>query len=87
PLMRAQVQIIGISDPFNARLSLLRNKDEIIALANSKDQLLNTLGGGCAARKRCTNSFNWRSRRRSTLPRWMIRYQLVSEASSNVTIT
>ncbi|AZP72446.1 hydroxymethylglutaryl-CoA reductase, degradative [Pseudomonas poae] len=47
PLMRAQVQIIGISDPFNARLSLLRNKDEIIALANSKDQLLNTLGGGC----------------------------------------
>ncbi|SDG90103.1 3-hydroxy-3-methylglutaryl-coenzyme A reductase [Pseudomonas flavescens] len=47
PLMRAQVQIIGVSDPCNARLSLLRNKDEIITLANSKDQLLNSLGGGC----------------------------------------
>jgi hydroxymethylglutaryl-CoA reductase len=47
PLMRAQVQIVGIQDPHNARLSLLRNKEEIIALANSKDQLLNKLGGGC----------------------------------------
>lgn len=47
PLMRAQVQIVGVNDPYNARLSLLRNKDEIIALANSKDQLLNKLGGGC----------------------------------------
>jgi len=47
PLMRAQVQIIGVSDPYNARLSLLRNKDEIITLANSKDRLLNSLGGGC----------------------------------------
>lgn len=47
PLMRAQVQVVGVEDPYNARLSLLRNKDEIIALANSKDQLLNKLGGGC----------------------------------------
>ena len=47
PLMRAQVQIVGVDDPYNARLSLLRNKDEIVALANSKDQLLNKLGGGC----------------------------------------
>ncbi|GAB6387255.1 hydroxymethylglutaryl-CoA reductase, degradative [Stutzerimonas marianensis] len=47
PLMRAQVQIVGVKDPYNARLSLLSNKDEIIALANSKDQMLNKLGGGC----------------------------------------
>lgn len=47
PLMRAQVQIVGIADPLNARLSLLRRKDEIIELANRKDQLLNRLGGGC----------------------------------------
>ncbi|HCN45419.1 MAG TPA: 3-hydroxy-3-methylglutaryl-CoA reductase, partial [Pseudomonas sp.] len=47
PLMRAQVQIVGIADPLNARLSLLRRKDEIIELANRKDQLLNSLGGGC----------------------------------------
>ncbi len=47
PLMRAQVQIVGVQDPLNARLSLLRRKDEIIELANRKDQLLNKLGGGC----------------------------------------
>ena len=47
PLMRAQVQIVDVEDPFNARLSLLRRKDEIIELANRKDQLLNKLGGGC----------------------------------------
>ena len=47
PLMRAQVQIVDIQDPLNARLSLLRRKAEIIELANRKDQLLNTLGGGC----------------------------------------
>lgn len=47
PLMRAQVQIVEIEDPFNARLSLMRRKDEIIELANRKDQLLNSLGGGC----------------------------------------
>ncbi len=47
PLMRAQVQIVEVRDPLNARLSLLRRKDEIIELANRKDQLLNRLGGGC----------------------------------------
>jgi len=47
PLMRAQVQIVEVRDPLNARLSLLRRKDEIVELANRKDQLLNRLGGGC----------------------------------------
>jgi len=47
PLMRAQVQIVDVADPFNARLSLLRRKDEIIEPANLKAQLLNSLGGGC----------------------------------------
>lgn len=47
PLMRAQVQIVDVADPYNARLSLLRHKDEIIELANRKDALLNRLGGGC----------------------------------------
>ncbi|MBA1243366.1 hydroxymethylglutaryl-CoA reductase, degradative [Pseudomonas japonica] len=47
PLMRAQVQVVGIADPYNARLSLLARKQEIIELANRKDQLLNQLGGGC----------------------------------------
>ncbi|HCE41491.1 MAG: hydroxymethylglutaryl-CoA reductase, degradative [Alcanivorax sp.] len=47
PLMRAQIQIVGLADPANARLSLLRNKARLIELANTKDQLLNKLGGGC----------------------------------------
>ena len=47
PLMRAQIQIIGLGNPAHARLSLLRHRQRIIELANSKDALLNTLGGGC----------------------------------------
>lgn len=47
PLMRAQVQVVGISDPHGARLNLLRARDEIIAAANAKDRMLIGLGGGC----------------------------------------
>jgi hydroxymethylglutaryl-CoA reductase len=47
PIMRAQVQVLGISDPYGARLALLKGRDEIIALANSRDKLLISLGGGC----------------------------------------
>jgi hydroxymethylglutaryl-CoA reductase len=47
PLMRAQVQVIGISDPYGARQALLRHRDEILAIANSRDKVLIGLGGGC----------------------------------------
>jgi len=47
PLMRAQVQIVGVSDPYGARLAILAHKDELIGLANSRDQVLLRLGGGC----------------------------------------
>ena len=47
PLMRAQVQVIGVTDPYGARLELLRHRDEILALANSRDKVLIGLGGGC----------------------------------------
>ncbi len=47
PLMRAQVQVIGLSDPYGARLSLLRARDEIVAAANARDKVLIGLGGGC----------------------------------------
>ena len=47
PLMRAQVQLVGVTDPYGARLSILKHKDELIALANSRDKLLIGLGGGC----------------------------------------
>jgi hydroxymethylglutaryl-CoA reductase len=47
PLMRAQVQVLGVTDPFGARQALLKHRDEIVALANSRDKLLVSLGGGC----------------------------------------
>ena len=39
PIMRAQVQVIGVTDPYGARLELLRHRDEILALANSRDKV------------------------------------------------
>lgn len=47
PIMRAQVQVLGTSDPHGARLAILAARDEIIAAANSKDPVLVKFGGGC----------------------------------------
>ena len=47
PLMRAQVQVIGITDPYGARLALLKHRSEILEVANSRDKVLIGLGGGC----------------------------------------
>ena len=47
PIMRAQVQVLGVSDPHGARQALLARRAEIIELANSRDQVLTGLGGGC----------------------------------------
>ncbi|MBZ9676322.1 hydroxymethylglutaryl-CoA reductase, degradative [Mesorhizobium sp. ES1-1] len=47
PVMRAQVQILGLSDPHGARVRLLAGRDEIVAAANEKDRILVGLGGGC----------------------------------------
>lgn len=47
PLMRAQVQVLGLTDPHGARLALLRERDRILTLANSRDKVLIELGGGC----------------------------------------
>lgn len=47
PTMRAQVQVIGLSDVQAAKDRLLAAEQEIIALANSKDEILISLGGGC----------------------------------------
>jgi hydroxymethylglutaryl-CoA reductase len=47
PVMRAQVQVINVSDPHGARARILRERDAIIAAANSKDKVLIALGGGC----------------------------------------
>lgn len=47
PLMRAQVQVLGLTDPHGARQTLLRRSREIIDLANQRDKVLIGLGGGC----------------------------------------
>ncbi len=47
PLMRAQVQLIGVSDPYGARQAILQARDEILRIANSRDKVLIGLGGGC----------------------------------------
>ncbi|WP_418123609.1 hydroxymethylglutaryl-CoA reductase, degradative [Variovorax sp. 160MFSha2.1] len=47
PLMRAQVQVVGIGDPQGARLALLRARERILEVANSRDKVLIGLGGGC----------------------------------------
>ncbi|MFJ1299197.1 hydroxymethylglutaryl-CoA reductase, degradative [Pseudomonadota bacterium AL_CKDN230030165-1A_HGKHYDSX7] len=47
PLMRAQVQVLGLGDPQGARLALLRERERILTLANSRDKVLIQLGGGC----------------------------------------
>ncbi|QCI68780.1 hydroxymethylglutaryl-CoA reductase, degradative [Phreatobacter stygius] len=47
PMMRAQVQVIGLTDPHGARLRLLGARDRIIEAANARDKVLIGLGGGC----------------------------------------
>ena len=47
PVMRAQVQVLSLSDPHGARARLLSAKNEIVGAANAKDRMLVDLGGGC----------------------------------------
>jgi hydroxymethylglutaryl-CoA reductase len=47
PIMRAQVQLIGVTDPYGARQAILQNREEILRVANSRDKVLISLGGGC----------------------------------------
>lgn len=47
PIMRAQVQIIDVTDPYGVQQALLLNKQQILDIANSKDKVLISLGGGC----------------------------------------
>ncbi len=45
-IMMAQVQVVNVKDPFNTKLKILENKEEIIKIANEKDPMLISLGGG-----------------------------------------
>ncbi|WP_267283920.1 hydroxymethylglutaryl-CoA reductase, degradative [Amycolatopsis thermoflava] len=46
PIMQAQVQIVGVSDPEAGRVRLLEARDELIELANAQDEKLVEFGGG-----------------------------------------
>jgi hydroxymethylglutaryl-CoA reductase len=47
PIMRAQVQLLDVTDPWGARLRILAAREAIIAAANARDAKLVSLGGGC----------------------------------------
>ncbi|MFX0171275.1 MAG: hydroxymethylglutaryl-CoA reductase, degradative [Candidatus Hodarchaeota archaeon] len=47
PIMIGQIQIINVSDPYNAREKIFEKEKEIIDLANKQDPILVKFGGGC----------------------------------------
>ncbi|MDX3975390.1 hydroxymethylglutaryl-CoA reductase, degradative [Shinella sp.] len=47
PIMRAQVQVLEVPDPYGARARVLREREAIMAAANARDKALISLGGGC----------------------------------------
>lgn len=47
PVMRAQIQILGLTAPRAAEQKLLAAEAELMAMANAKDATLVSLGGGC----------------------------------------
>lgn len=47
PIMRAQIQVLGVQDPHGAKQRLLSARDELVAKANERDRVLIDLGGGC----------------------------------------
>ena len=46
PVMIGQIQLTGLSDPFAAKMRVLREKSGIIELANEQDPMLVKVGGG-----------------------------------------
>ncbi len=46
PVMRAQIQVVNVADPFMAKQRVLLHKDELIASANALDPMLVKVGGG-----------------------------------------
>ncbi len=46
PLMRAQIQAVGIADPYGAKHEILLHKDELMKAANDRDPMLVRFGGG-----------------------------------------
>ena len=46
PVMIGQIQLVGLSDPNGARMTILAHREEILTLANEKDPVLVKHGGG-----------------------------------------
>ena len=46
PIMIGQVQVLGVKDPYAARMRLLQGKAEILQKANEQDPVLVSAGGG-----------------------------------------
>jgi hydroxymethylglutaryl-CoA reductase len=46
PVMIGQIQIVGVKDPYGARLRIFEAKNELLKKANDQDSLLVSLGGG-----------------------------------------
>jgi hydroxymethylglutaryl-CoA reductase len=46
PIMIGQVQLVNVSDPFGARLTIMQHKDDIVKMCNEKDPMLVKFGGG-----------------------------------------
>ena len=47
PVMRAQIQVVGLADPSGARHRLLAAEAELREMCNGRDEVLVSLGGGC----------------------------------------
>jgi hydroxymethylglutaryl-CoA reductase len=45
--MIGQIQLVDVEDPYSTRIEILRQKDEIIKIANEQDPVLVKFGGGC----------------------------------------
>lgn len=46
PVMQAQIQVLGVTDPEAGRVRLLEARDELVELANAQDPVLVRHGGG-----------------------------------------
>jgi hydroxymethylglutaryl-CoA reductase len=46
PVMRAQIQIVNVADPYAARFKLFEAREKLMEIANSQDPMLISLGGG-----------------------------------------
>jgi len=46
PVMIGQIQVLGVPDPYGARMTLLSRKDEVLRKANEQDPVLVSKGGG-----------------------------------------